>query len=40
MYIMFPQVAKTFLENRMAGKTRVEYNMVGGEPGKVNYCPV
>jgi oxaloacetate decarboxylase alpha subunit len=40
IYIMFPQVAKTFLENRMAGKTRVEYNMVGGETGKVNYCPI
>ena len=40
LYIMFPQVAKTFLENRMVAKTRVEYNMVGGEPGKVNYCPV
>ena len=40
MYIMFPQVAKTFFENRLAGKTRVEFNMVGGGTGKVNYCPV
>jgi oxaloacetate decarboxylase alpha subunit len=39
-YILFPQVAKKFLEDKMAGKTNVEYNMVGGETGKVNYCPV
>ena len=39
-YIMFPAVAKTFLEDKMAGKTRVEYNLVGGEKGQVNYCPV
>jgi oxaloacetate decarboxylase alpha subunit len=39
-YIMFPQVAKTFLENRMAGKTNVELNMVGGDEKAVNYCPV
>ena len=39
-YILFPQVAKKFLEGKMAGKTNVEYNMVGGEKGAVNYCPV
>ena len=39
-YCLFPQVAKKFLEGRMAGKTNVEYNMVGGEKGAVNYCPV
>ena len=44
LYIMFPQVAKPFLETRMAGKTRVEYNMLGVESnakGKdVSYVPV
>ncbi|MDR2712529.1 MAG: pyruvate carboxylase subunit B [Clostridiales bacterium] len=39
-YCLFPQVTKKFLEDRMAGKTNVEYAMLGGEPGKVNYCPV
>lgn len=38
-YCIFPQVAKKFLEDRLAGKTQVEYSMVGGEKG-VNYCPV
>ncbi|MEG1500811.1 MAG: pyruvate carboxylase subunit B [Clostridiales bacterium] len=28
-YCLFPQVAKKFLEERMAGKTKVEYNMLG-----------
>ncbi len=41
LYIMFPQVAKKFLEDKMAGKTRVEYNMVGSDTaGKVHYAPV
>ncbi|MCL2496789.1 MAG: pyruvate carboxylase subunit B [Clostridiales bacterium] len=40
LYILFPAVAKPFLENKMAGKTRVEYNMLGGDIGKVNYCPI
>lgn len=44
LYIMFPTVAKTFLENRMAGETKVEYQMMGIEEGKdgkeVDYLPV
>lgn len=39
-YILFPQVAMKFLEGRMAGRTNVEYSMLGGEKGGVNYCPV
>lgn len=31
MYIMFPAVAKKFLEDRLAAETRVEYAMVGEE---------
>ena len=44
LYIMFPQVAKPFLETRLAGKARVELNMLGVEAnnaGKdVSYVPV
>jgi len=44
LYIMFPQVAKPFLETRMAGKTRVEYDMLGVETNakgkEVGYIPV
>lgn len=41
LYIMFPQVAKKFLEDKMAGKVNVEMNMIGSdEDDKVNYCPV
>ncbi len=40
-YIMFPQVARPFLEDKMAGKINVELNMVGSDSeGKLNYCPV
>ena len=44
MYILFPQVAKPFLVDRMAGETNTEYDMLGTEQntaGKdVNYIPV
>lgn len=31
LYIMFPQIAKNFLVDRMAGETGVEYSMLGTE---------
>ncbi len=39
-YIVFPQVATTFLKDRLAGKTNVELNMLGGEKSKITYCPI
>lgn len=39
-YVMFPAVAKKFLEERMAGKTNVDYTLVGGEGQKPAVYPV
>jgi oxaloacetate decarboxylase alpha subunit len=38
-YVLFPQVAKTFLEERLAGKTKVDYTLVGSDEN-VNSYPV
>lgn len=44
LYLMFPQVARKFLEDRRAGQTMVEYDMVGVEKNRagseVEYAPV
>jgi len=38
-YVIFPEVAKKFLEDRLAAKSKVELNMLGQE-GAVSYCPM
>ncbi|MCR6546084.1 oxaloacetate decarboxylase subunit alpha [Dehalobacterium formicoaceticum] len=38
-YALFPQVAKTFLEERLAAKTKVDYTLVGSDQN-VNSYPV
>jgi len=39
-YVLFPPVAKKFLEERLAGKTNVDYTLVGGEGQKPSVYPV
>ncbi|ATW23690.1 oxaloacetate decarboxylase subunit alpha [Candidatus Formimonas warabiya] len=38
-YVLFPQVAKKFLEERLAGKAQVDFTLVGSEKN-VNHYPV
>lgn len=38
-YVLFPQVAKKFLEERLAGKANVDFSLVGSGK-KVNHYPV
>jgi len=38
-YVLFPQVARKFLEERLAGKAKVDFNLVG-EERTVNHYPV
>ncbi|MGI6684575.1 MAG: oxaloacetate decarboxylase subunit alpha [Bacillota bacterium] len=38
-YVLFPQVAKKFLEERLAGKAQVDFNLVGNEKN-INHYPV
>ncbi len=44
LYIMFPPIGTKFLKDRMAGKTKVEYDLVNSgdtaSKEKVDYCPV
>lgn len=43
LYVMFPQVAKTFFENRSAGEDNVEYEMLKTEKSgeaNVSYVPI
>lgn len=43
LYVMFPQVAKTFFENRAAGEDNVEYAMLNTEKSggaDVSYVPI
>ena len=38
-YVMFPQVGKKFLEERLAGKVKVDFSLVGNEKN-INHYPV
>jgi pyruvate/oxaloacetate carboxyltransferase len=38
-YVLFPEVAKKFLTDRLAAKEHVELDMVGSDE-KIDYCPV
>ncbi|MGI6712487.1 MAG: oxaloacetate decarboxylase subunit alpha [Bacillota bacterium] len=39
-YVMFPEVAMKFLEERLAGKTNVDYKLVGTDGKNTVYYPV